>query len=424
MSKKVPEGWRVAKLGDVAEAQSGGTPLRTNALYWDGTIPFMKIEDMTRAKKYLSATENFITEAGLKNSSARMFPSNTVFLAMYASFGCVCISKILCSCSQAILGFDKSQHIIPDYLYYLLISMKSSWRREVQTGSQPNLSKGLVLGKKVILPPLAEQEKIAEILGSVDAAIDSTRRVIDQTRSLKRALTQQLLTKGIPGRHAKFKDSPFGKIPQEWSVAPLATITKLQTGFPFKSSWFDESSKMRLVRGENVGVGRCDWSDARRIDTEKHGAFDEYRLSLGNIIIGMDRTFTKAGYKLTRIVESDLPALLVQRVGRFQPKECDEEYLFCVLKSDQYISKIKNNQKGSDLPHLSKTEILEPNIPIPPRREQAEIATFLASFEEKENKEQVLLSQLGILKVALMSALLSGNIRVSVNPKQEHRSAA
>ncbi|NBV99460.1 MAG: restriction endonuclease subunit S [Proteobacteria bacterium] len=190
----IPEDWEVKRLGELVDCQSGGTPSRGLDELWNGSIPWMKIEDMTKANKYLFKTSENITEEGLKTSSARLFLGGTVFLAMYASVGKVCISKIPVTCNQAILGFYKSSNLDVEYLYYYLLFIEKLWQRNIQTGSQPNLNKNIIIGQKIFYPPLAEQKKIAEILSKADEEIDLLNQELEKLKIQKKGLMQKLLT--------------------------------------------------------------------------------------------------------------------------------------------------------------------------------------------------------------------------------------
>src|SRR6266849_3504243 len=87
-NRKLPDGWRWVRLGDVCDARSGGTPSRGRPDYYSGNIPWAKIEDLTRAGMFIDRTSESITEQGLLESSARLFPPGTLLLAMYgASIG-------------------------------------------------------------------------------------------------------------------------------------------------------------------------------------------------------------------------------------------------------------------------------------------------------------------------------------------------
>jgi type I restriction enzyme S subunit len=101
-----PIGWRIAKFSDICiKIKSGGTPLTSRKEYYNnGNIPFAKIEDITKAKKYLNSTQIKITEKGLNNSNAWIIPTNSLLLAIYGSLGAVAINKVPISTNQAILG--------------------------------------------------------------------------------------------------------------------------------------------------------------------------------------------------------------------------------------------------------------------------------------------------------------------------------
>src|SRR2546429_220213 len=92
INRKLPDGWRWVRLGDICDAQSGGTPSRGRPSYYGGDIPWAKIEDLTRAGMYINQTSEHITELGLQESSARLFPPGTLLFAMYASIGTISIT--------------------------------------------------------------------------------------------------------------------------------------------------------------------------------------------------------------------------------------------------------------------------------------------------------------------------------------------
>ena len=81
-----------------------------------------------------------------------------------------------------------------------------------------------------MLPPLPEQRKIAAILSSVDDAIEKTQAVIDQVQVVKRGLMQELLTRGLPGRHTRFKQTEIGKVPEEWAIVRIIDVADVDYG--------------------------------------------------------------------------------------------------------------------------------------------------------------------------------------------------
>ena len=114
----------MARLGDICKIQSGGTPSRSTLEYWNnGTIPWVKISDFEG--KYLFGTTECISQRGLDNSSAKIFPKGTILYTIFATLGEVCILDIDAATNQAIAGLQIiDENIIQDYLYYYLLHIQ------------------------------------------------------------------------------------------------------------------------------------------------------------------------------------------------------------------------------------------------------------------------------------------------------------
>lgn len=187
--------WMTVKLGDVAEMNSGGTPSSKNPHYYGGKINFLSIGDMTNSGKYICKTEKTITQTGLDNSSARVFPAGTLMYAMYASLGKCSIAKIETAVSQAILGFRLSERVDRDFLYYYFCSIENMIKQMGQTGTQSNLSKKIVENFEIYVPEdVLEQQAIANILSTMDEEIQALQEERDKYALVKQGMMQQLLT--------------------------------------------------------------------------------------------------------------------------------------------------------------------------------------------------------------------------------------
>jgi len=147
-----------------------------------------------------------------------------------------------------------------------------------------------------------------------------------------------------------------------------------------------------------------------------------YILKPGDLIIGMERTFTKSGVKITKLLKEDCPSLLVQRVGRFLANHCDFQYLKWIVQSPAYLHTLQNQQKGMDIPHLSKSEILGPEIPIPRETEQKEIERRVDAAHSQIESEMHSLEKLQKQKSGLMHDLLTGRVPVTPDPEPEEAS--
>ena len=186
--------WEEVKLGKVSEMNSGGTPKSTIPEYYDGDIPWVSIADMTKYGKWISTTAKYLTDSGLANSSARLYPKGTVLYAMYASIGECSIAQVAVSSSQAILGIRTKEKLNNLYLYYYLSNMKSKILLMGQQGTQSNLNAGMVKSFQMQLPSLKEQQKIATVLTNADKEIELLEQQLADLQQEKKALMQVLLT--------------------------------------------------------------------------------------------------------------------------------------------------------------------------------------------------------------------------------------
>lgn len=213
--KRLPEfngEWDNSPLKQIANMNSGGTPLSSEPSYYNGNIHFLSISDITNSGRFIYDTQKRISQKGLEASSARLFPANTLLYAMYASIGKVAISKIDIAISQAVLGFILNSDVDLYFLYYLLDYMQEDIVRNGQTGTQTNLSKKIVENISIYYPiDVKEQSAIAEILTTMDNEIESLEEERDKYIQLKEGMMQKLLTGQIRLVEAKTKQQDLPK---------------------------------------------------------------------------------------------------------------------------------------------------------------------------------------------------------------------
>ena len=163
------------KLGDIFEIGSGGTPSKSCPEYYGGDIPWVKTGDLK--SEYIYEVENFITEDGLRNSSAKMYEKDTVLIAMYgATIGAVSILKISACTNQACAAFKKNDKIIPEYLYYFLKSQKKKFIEDGVGGAQPNISAGYLKKVEMELLSLEGQRRIVDVLNKIENIANKIRQ--------------------------------------------------------------------------------------------------------------------------------------------------------------------------------------------------------------------------------------------------------
>lgn len=179
------------KLGDVLETTSGGTPLRNHPEFYDGgTIPWLTSGEVGAG--YITSTKQFITEAGLKNSSAKWIPKNSIVVAMYgATAGKVGMILLPLTTNQAVCAILPSQNFNPHFLCYA-VKAKEAWMMERRTGAaQPNISQSIVRNMSLIVPPLELQNRFASFVQHVEKTKTGITHGLERLEMLKKALMQR-----------------------------------------------------------------------------------------------------------------------------------------------------------------------------------------------------------------------------------------
>lgn len=176
--------WEEKSLGEVCEFYSGGTPLTTNKNFYNGHIPFIKSGEIGEKE-----TKQFITELGLKNSSAKLVSKGDILYALYgATSGEVSISQINGAINQAVLCIKSSQNQV--YLFQYLKYQKDNIVSTYIQGGQGNLSANIIKELNVALPSINEQTKIAEFLSGIDEKIETTKLQLSKMEVWKKGLLQ------------------------------------------------------------------------------------------------------------------------------------------------------------------------------------------------------------------------------------------
>jgi type I restriction enzyme S subunit len=180
--------WKMVRIGDVCKTGSGSTPLKANREYYEGgTIPWLQSGEVAQGEIFHS--KNFITEAGLQNSAAKIFPPNTVLVAMYgATAGQVGILRFPASTNQAVCGIYPNAIFLPEFLYYALLVKQAELIASATGNAQPNISQIKIKNTEIPSLPISEQKRIVEILDEafegIDTAIANTEKNLANTRKL------------------------------------------------------------------------------------------------------------------------------------------------------------------------------------------------------------------------------------------------
>lgn len=416
---ELPDEWEIVKLSDerlIQKMKAGGTPLSSLENYYkNGSIPFVKIEDMTRSGKYLFKTEFKITHEGLKNCSAWLVPKDSIIYSMYASFGEAAINKIPVATNQAIIAIIPWSAADVEYLYYALWNLKPSLHKYLRETTQKNLNAEVVKNLYLSLPPSSERHRIAEILSTVDETIEHTEALIEKYRNIKKGLMADLLTRGIDeegrirseGTH-RFKDSSLGEIPEEWEVKKVDDILILKGGST-PSTINDKywNGKIPWVVPTDVTKLKSKFINNTERKITKDGLLNcsATLLPKGSILLTSRATI---GFLAINEVEM---ATNQGFINILPSKEVSNIFLYYFL--DYIKTKFVLQASGSTFLELSKNSFRKFCIPYPTLPEQHRIAEILTAADERIEKEEAYREKLQQIKKGLMQDLLTGRVRVN-----------
>lgn len=408
-----PEGWRVAPLSECAERiTSGGTPSVGRPDYYGGPHPFAKIEDVTRSRgRVLRSTGATITDLALTETSAKLYPAGTVLVTMYGTIGAVAITGAELAANQAIAAFVGLRDTEAGFLVHLLEREAPRLASKAGQTTQANISGAILKSHQVLLPPLAEQKKIATILSSVDDAIESAQAVIDQLDVVKTAMMAELLTRGIPGRHTRFKMTEIGEVPENWEVVPLGSMSEFVTSGSRGWAEYYASDGALFLRSQNVRSGYIDLSDRAFVRPPEGAEGARTRLAAGDVLV----TITGNSVGNVAVAPGSLgEAYVSQHVGLVRLRQSSLAP-FCAMYlgpgapgNGQVIAA----QYGQSKPGLNLANLKSFQIPLPPEGERLAIQSAVGGVSARLEVELEALGSLLLARTAVMSVLLTGEVRV------------
>ena len=407
----VPKGWESGVIEDIAQVSSGGTPSRQKDSYWvNGSIPWVTTAEVKF--NVITDTEQKITEEGLQNSSAKLYPKNTILMAMYGqgkTRGQVAKLGIEASTNQACAALQLHEGFDVDYYYQYLISQYENIRELANSGGQQNLSGGIVKGINIPIPPLLEQQKIAKILSTWDKAISTTERLIENSTQQKKALMQQLLT----GRK-RLLDESGKRFVDEWKEVKIKKLCAKVIDNRGKTPPLSTNGLPLVEINSIVGSKYPQLSKITKFVSEDtfNTWFRNGHPTKGDILVA---TVGSAGINALVDLEEGF-GCVAQNLIALRTKPCvDNTFLYYLMNTPDYFSKVQAVVMGAVQPSIKVPHLLDFSLLIPILEEQQKIATVLTNADKEIELLEQQLADLQQEKKALMQVLLTGKKRVVVN---------
>ncbi len=377
----IPEDWEIVKLGKLTTVETGKTPLRSNKQFWDnGTINWATTTEVNET--YIVSTNEKITNQAVAELKMKILPINTILLAMYGqgkTRGKVALLRIESTINQAFASIKPNKNYSTNFIFNYLDKSYEKIRDLSHGSNQDNLNLDIVKALQIPLPPLKEQEKIAEILTTWDEAITKQIELLEAKELQKKGLMQKLLRGEV--RFSGFSD--------EWEEVRLGEICKITTGKlnanamvengeytfftcardTYKIDEFAFDTEALLVSGNGANVGYIHYFN---------GKFNAYQ-----------RTYVLDGFKHN--------IFLIK-------------YLL-----DKYLSlQISREKNEGNTPYITLPTLTKMKLKLPSFSEQQKIAEVLSLADDELNLLKKELAESNQQKKGLMQKLLTGEVRIKV----------
>jgi type I restriction enzyme S subunit len=425
--------WKELKIEDFCEVIGGGTPSTKEDSYYGGDISWITPRDLTNYKnRFISRGERNISDLGLKNSSAKILPKNSILLTSRAPIGYLAIAENEVCTNQGfkslIVDAAKADY---NFVYYLI---KSNVERIKGLGTGTTfaeISGSVVKGLKFTLPDLPTQTAIAEILSSLDDKIELNNKINQELETLAQTLFKQWFIEfefpnenGEPYKSSggEMGESELGEIPKGWAIGTLEDIIEFHNGYAFTSKELESESssdsyhvfKMGHIKkggGLNAEGTKSYFSKAKTLKLSK------YVLKKGDLLMCM--TDMKGNVALlghTTLMNEDDKYIVNQRVGLLRPKNemgIDYPYLYILTNSFDFIEELRSRANSGVQVNLSTNEIKKSKILIAPKSINERFDLITKSFYDKIfeiiNENQTLRNT----RDYLLPKLISGELEIN-----------
>ncbi|OPZ15480.1 MAG: EcoKI restriction-modification system protein HsdS [Bacteroidetes bacterium ADurb.BinA261] len=392
--------WEEKALGEVFTSFSGGTPSTTQKIYYGGNIPFIRSAEINK-----TSTELFLTELGLKNSSAKMVSKGDLLVALYgANSGDVAISKIDGAINQAILCL-KSE--FSNTFIYHFLSGKKDWivSKYIQ-GGQGNLSGEIVKSISVLFPTTQEQQKIAACLSSLDEVIAGESQKLELLKEHKKGLLQNL----FPQDGETVPKLRFKEFVGNWKNVQLGSLIEIKGRIGYRgyttNDIVEKGQGAITFSPSNIDDNnQLNFNKATYISWDKYFESPEIMLQDGyTVLVKTGSSFGKAVFIKNLPGKTTInPQLVVLKPININPK-----FLFLLVCNSAIQRQIKETVVGGAIPTLSQESISRFEILIPPdknKKEQEKIADTLSSIDDLINSQSQKIETLKLHKKGLLQGL-------------------
>lgn len=407
MEEKLPQNWVKTSLGEIAEWSSGGTPKRSVKAYYGGDIPWVKTGDLNDT--IVTEVSEYLTEEGIKNSSAKVFPKDSIGIAMYGAtigktgvFGMDAATNQACAVTIPYFGMNK-------FLHYFLKSQKQNFIDKGKGGAQPNISQLVIKTHRISLPPLKEQQRIVAKLDTLFTNLDSIKTRLANIPIILKNFRQAVLNQALTGKLTEDWRKEVKCF--EYEHKPLKDISKkIQYGYTGKTNI--EAIGSQYLRITDIQNRNVDWDKVPYVEIDEKSK-KKYLLNKNDIVFARTGATVGKSFLIEEDIENVVFASYLIRV-LVSPDLLNPKFLWYYFDSPSYWESISKNSSGIAQPNVNGSVLGSLLIPLPNIEEQTEIvkqvdALFKKADQIQQRYEQ-LLAQIETLPQAILAKAFKGEL--------------
>lgn len=389
----VPKGWLKYSVGELCTSI---VPGRNKPKVFDGDIPWVTTPEINGRYIPSKLQVNYVSTTALSDAGGKIVPQGAVVMAAVGELGLIAITSEPVVLNQQLHAFVCSKLVNNEYLAYWLTTQKPYMESIASKTTIPYMNKANCESIPVLLPPLAEQFKIAQILLTWDNAISVTEKLLTNSQQQKKALMQQLLT----GKK-RLLDENGVRFSGEWCTCTLSEVAHIIMGSSPKSEAYNDNGLgLPLIQGNadikcRVSCPRVYTSDITK-ECTPGDILLSVRAPVGTVALSQHKACIGRGISAIKSKKKMSQSFLYQWFLWFEPKWC-------------YLS------QGSTFESINSDDIKTLKLSVPNFEEQQKIAAVLSAADAEISTLEKKLACLRDEKKALMQQLLTGKRRVKVD---------
>ena len=388
---KFNQNWIIVKVSDIAgQYKTGGTPSTKKPIFWEGTIPWIQSSDIQKDTLFGVIPQKFISEEGLRNSSAKLILKNSIAIVTRVGVGKLAIIDQDYATSQDFLSLSDLKGDT-NFLVYSIYRMLQKESTQQQGTSIKGITKEDLLFKKISLPKIEEQSAIGSLFRTLDDLLASYKDNLANYQSLKKTM----LSKMFPKAGQTVPEIRLDGFEGEWEEKEFGDVVKFYSGLTYKPS--DVLSCGTLVlRSSNVRDGELIYIDNVFVNPD---IVNCQNVKSGDIVVVV-RNGSRDLIGKHALIRSEMPNTVI---GAFMTGvRCDNpEFINSLLDTKMFISEIHRNL-GSTINQITTGNFKRMKFYFPLKAEQQAIGSYFSNLDNLINSHQEKISQLETLKKKLL----------------------